>query len=147
VSVSTDLKSTGGRHLDLGGNINFITRIDSSRKFPLISDDALLDLVQQQTFKYFWDFGNPVSGMARERNSSGETVTSGGTGFGIMTIPVAINRNFITRADGLARMQKIVSFLKTTPRFHGAYSHWLNGTTGAVIPFSANDNGADLVET
>jgi hypothetical protein len=42
----------------------------------------------------------------------------------------------------------MVSFLKNTAqRFHGAYPHWLNGATGVVIPFSAKDNGADLVET
>ena len=131
-----------------GANVNFTTTIDSSRKFPVISDDSLLTLVQQQTFKYFWDFGHPVSGMARERNTSGETVTTGGTGFGIMTIPVAVNRNFITRADGLARVQKIVSFLKNNAQhFHGAFSHWMNGTTGTVIPFASNDDGADIVET
>jgi hypothetical protein len=45
-------------------------------------------------------------------------------------------------------MQTIVGFLKNTAqRFHGAYPHWLNGTTGVVIPFSTKDNGADLVET
>ncbi|RYG29318.1 MAG: beta-glucosidase, partial [Chitinophagaceae bacterium] len=100
-------------------------------------------------FKYFWDFGHPVSGLARERsNATPETVTSGGSGFGIMTIPVAINRNFITRAAGLQRMQTIVSFLKNkAQKFHGAFPHWLNGTTGVTVPFSAMDNGADLVET
>jgi hypothetical protein len=114
----------------------------------VISDDALLTLVQQQTFKYFWDFGHPVSGLARERNSSGETVTSGGSGFGIMAIVTGVSRSFITRADGLARMQKIVGFLKNTAqKFHGAFPHWLNGTTGVVIPFSAKDDGADIVET
>ena len=128
--------------------INLVTRIDSSDKFPQISDDALLTLVQKQTFAYFWDFGHPVSGLARERNSSGETVTSGGSGFGIMSIPVAINRGFISRAQGLARLQTIVAFLKNTAqKFHGAFPHWLNGTTGAAIPFGANDDGADLVET
>ncbi|HNP53260.1 MAG TPA: glucoamylase family protein, partial [Ferruginibacter sp.] len=97
---------------------------------------------------YFWDFGHPVSGLARERNSSGETVTSGGSGFGIMTIPVGISRGFITRAQGLARMQTIVSFLKNTAqKYHGAFPHWLNGSTGATIPFGTNDDGADLVET
>ncbi len=127
----------------------FITKIDSSRKFTVISDNALLDLVQQQTFKYFWDYGHPVSGLARERsNATPETVTSGGSGFGVMAIVTAINRGFITRSQGLTRIQTIVSFLKNiVPKFHGAFSHWMNGTTGVVIPFSINDNGADLVET
>ena len=148
ISVSTGLKSQANGSLQSAISLSFLTSIDSSDKFPIISDDALLTLVQQQTFKYFWDFGHPISGLARERNSSGDVVTSGGSGFGIMSIPVAINRNFITRAEGLVRMQKIVGFLKNTAqRFHGAFPHWLNGSTGVVVPFSTKDNGADLVET
>ncbi len=147
-TVTSTLKSAAGGDFVSSVNNSFITQIDSSRKFPVISDNALLNLVQQQTFKYFWDFGHPVSGLARERNTSGETVTSGGSGFGVMAIVTGINRNFITRTQGLARMQTIVSFLKNTAqKFHGAFPHWLNGTTGVVIPFSTKDNGADLVET
>ncbi len=148
LAATRDLKSIKGGALDVAKNYSFNTRIDSSYKFPVISDSALLDLVQQQTFKYFWDFGHPISGMARERNTSGETVTTGGTGFGVMAIPVAISRNFITRDQGLARMQLLVGFLKNTAqRFHGAYPHWMNGSTGIVQPFSQKDDGADLVET
>jgi hypothetical protein len=130
-------------------NKSFITKIDSSRKFPIISDNALLDLVQHQTFKYFWDYGHPVSGLARERsNATPETVTSGGSGFGVMAMVAAVNRGFITRAQAVTRLQTIVSFLKNTaPKFHGAFSHWMNGTTGTVVPFGTNDDGADLVET
>ena len=149
INVATGLKSAAGKDLSGFTSVNFNTTIDSSRKFPLISDDALLDLVQQQTFKYFWDFGHPTSGLARERsNGDNNIVTSGGSGFGIMSIITAINRNFVTRAEGLARMQKISGFLKNTAQtIKGAYPHWLNGTTGAIIPFSLKDNGADLVET
>lgn len=148
-SVSTALKSVTGKILVSRVDLDFFTAIDSTDKFPILTDNALLDLVQQQTFKYFWDLGHPVSGLARERsNGDNEVVTTGGSGFGIMAIVTAISRNFITRAQGLARMQTIVSFLKNTAqRFHGAYPHWMNGTTGAVIPFSTKDNGADLVET
>ena len=85
--------------------------------------------------------------MARERNTSGDIVTSGGTGFGIMAIIVAMERNFITRAEGVERLKKMVTFLEKADRFHGAWSHWLNGSTGRVIPFSPQDNGGDLVET
>lgn len=114
---------------------------------PVISDEALLTLVQQQTFKYFWDFAHPASGMARERNTSANLVTSGGSGFGIMAIIVGIERGFITRAEGVERLGKIVAFLEGADRFHGAWSHWIDGNTGDVLPFSANDNGGDLVET
>jgi hypothetical protein len=148
-SITNGLRSSTDGAFSPDVNENFITKIDSSRKFPVISDNALLDLIQQQTFKYFWDYGHPVSGLARERsNATPETVTSGGSGFGVMAIVTAVNRGFITRAQGLARIQTIVSFLKNTaPKFHGAFSHWMNGTTGAVVPFGTNDDGADLVET
>jgi len=147
-TVATSLSSAQNAKLTTSLTKNFVTQVDSTRKFSLLSDDALLDKIQQQTFKYFWDFGHPVSGLARERNSSGETVTSGGSGFGIMAIIAGINRSFITRAQGLARIQTITGFLKNTAqKFHGAFPHWLNGSTGVVIPFSQKDNGADLVET
>ena len=149
LAVLSGTKAKDGSAIDKQYGLSFSTRIDSSNKFPVVSDSVLLDIVQQQTFKYFWDYGHPVSGLARERSNSGsETVTSGGSGFGLMCIPAGINRNFITRSEGLQRMQTIVGFLKNTAqKFHGAFPHWLNGTTGTVIPFSTKDNGADLVET
>lgn len=126
----------------------FYTQLDSTFKFPALTDEELLTKVQEQTFKYFWDFGHPVSGLSRERNTSGNTVTSGGSGFGLMAIIVGIERGFITREQGIDRLETIVNFLANdADRFHGVWSHWLNGNTGVVVPFSANDDGGDLVET
>ncbi|MET4105111.1 glucoamylase family protein [Hymenobacter sp. UYP22] len=111
------------------------------------ADRALLNKVQEATFRYFWDYAHPVSGMARERTGSGETVTSGGTGFGVQAIVVASSRGWVTRADAVAHLTKICAFLGKAERFHGVWSHWLNGSTGAAIPFSQQDDGGDLVET
>lgn len=148
LTVSNNLLSSKGGTLQASFNVNLTTSIDSTNKFPTITDDQLLTLIEQQTFKYFWDFGHPTSGLARERNTSADVVTTGGSGFGIMAIVVAINRQFITRAQGLARMQTIVGFLKNNAQtFHGAFPHWMNGVTGVAIPFSTQDDGADLVET
>ncbi len=145
--ISSALTSISGKKFE-SYQLPFYTELDSSLKFPEISDEALLTKVQEQTFKYFWDFGHPVSGLARERNTSGETVTSGGSGFGLMGIIVGIERGFITREEGVARLNKIITFLdEESDRFHGAWSHWLNGTSGKVIPFSSDDDGGDLVET
>jgi hypothetical protein len=148
IRVATGLQSVKAGKLDIAAEIQFITSIDSSDKFPLLTDTQLLDTVQRRTFRYFWEFGHPVSGMSRERNTSGDLVTTGGTGFGIMSIVAAVNRNFITRSEGRDRILKISNFLITNcTRYHGAFAHWINGATGSTIPFSANDNGADLVET
>jgi hypothetical protein len=74
-------------------------------------------------------------------------VTSGGSGFGIMSLIVGMERNFINQQQGIDHMNKIVTFLEGADRFHGAWSHWINGNNGTVMSFSPNDNGGDLVET
>ena len=118
-------------------------------------DQKIFDEVQKATFQYFWDGAEPNSGLARERfhvdniypQNDKNIVTSGGGGFGVMALLVGIERGFITRAEGLARLDKILTFLETADRFHGAWPHWWNGETGKVKPFSKFDDGGDLVET
>jgi hypothetical protein len=120
-----------------------------------INDDSLFTLVQERTFQYFWAGAEPTSGAARERFHSDNIypendkhiITSGGTGFGVMAILVGIERNFITREQGVAHLEKLTSFLEKADRFKGVWPHWMNGETGKVKPFSPNDNGGDLVET
>jgi hypothetical protein len=120
-----------------------------------ITDDSLLTLVQYNTFQYFWDGAEPVSGLARERyhvdgiypENDMDVITSGGSGFGLMALLVGIERGFITREEGLERLQKNIRFLRSADRFYGAYPHWLYGKTGLTKPFSKKDNGADIVET
>ncbi len=147
--MSFDVGKNLGGFFNEGFTFTFTTRIDTLPKFPLISEDSLLTLVQKKTFGYFWDYGHPSSGLARERLGSGDVVTSGGSGFGLMGILVGIERNFITRQQGFERLNKIVNFLNSpsTNRFHGAFPHWINGSSGKVYPFSSKDDGGDLVET
>ena len=114
-----------------------------------MADEQLLTSIQEASFRYFWDFGHPVSGMARERFAlyDRQTVTTGGSGFGIMSIVVGVERGFVTRQAAAERVLKIVRFLQnTTTRYHGAWSHWINGETGASIPFGGV-TGGDIVET
>ncbi|WP_409552681.1 glucoamylase family protein [Allomuricauda sp. CP2A] len=120
---------------------------------PTITDEELLDLTQEETFKYFWDFAEENSGGARERyhpddpSRDAHVVTAGGTGFGLMAILVGIERGFISRTEGVERLTTLMDFLENADRFHGAWPHWINGSSGSVIPFSTMDNGGDLVET
>jgi len=145
-TISSNLTSQAGYSFD-GFSNSFYTGLDSIDKFPGISDEELIDLVQRQTFRYFWEFGHPLCGLARERNTSGDIVTIGGSGFGVMSLIVAMERQYITRDDGLTRLAQILHFLETCDRFHGAWPHWLNGATGKTVPFSTLDNGGDIVET
>lgn len=113
-----------------------------------MDDEALLDMVQRYTFRYFWDYGHPLSGLARERNNGNpDIVTTGGSGFGIMALIVGAERGWVSREAAVNRMIQIVSFLQLADRFHGVFPHWMDGASGNVVPFSQYDDGADLVET
>jgi len=117
-----------------------------------LDDDALLDLVQRQTFRYFWEFAHPVSGLARERSDLRpdyglETVTTGGSGFGVMAILAAAERGWVGRQDALEHLLRMVRFLLKADSYHGILPHFLNGETGQTIPFTRKDDGGDIVET
>lgn len=115
----------------------------------IMTDEEFLDMTQRAVFRYFWDYGDPNSGLARERWDGGKDLTNtiGGSGFGIMALLVGIDREFITRDQGTERMLKILNFLtNVAEKFHGVFPHWLNGNTGKVVKFGVQDGG-DIVET
>src|SRR5258706_850473 len=87
--------------------------------------------------------------MARE-NMPGDDriVATGASGFGIAALVVGVHRGFSTREEGVEHLTKIVGFLEHAQRYHGAWSHYMEGSTGKSMPvFGMFDNGGDLVET
>lgn len=118
----------------------------STREF---SDNELLTMLQEACFHYYWEGADPHSGMTRE-NIPGDDriVATGASGMGIAALIVGVDRGFITRAQGIERLTRIVNFLEHAQRYHGAWSHYMDGTTGKTMPvFGMFDNGGDLVET
>ena len=137
-----------------------------------LSDTALLELVQRQTFRYFWHGAHPVSGLALERSNTvlarhywdyineawdepnfsttdfgPDAAAIGGTGFGILSTIIAVERGWIGRDTAVKRLVKIADFLITADCYHGIYPHFMNGRTGKTIQFDRLDDGADIVET
>lgn len=129
--------------------------VDSASAFevkavvPAASDSVLLDMVQEYTLRYFTDFAHPQTGLARERSNdlNGDIVTTGGTGFGLMSLIVGAERGIITRERALEIIGRTVTFLENCEKFHGAWAHWYDGDTGKTFSFSQYDNGGDIVET
>ncbi|MCK4913959.1 MAG: hypothetical protein KAS69_05120 [Planctomycetes bacterium] len=136
----------------LDGEESATSRIVSATSYAM-TDEELLDSVQEAHFRFFWDYGHPVSGLAREAYNvntehTDDHCATGGSGMGLMAICVGIERGFVTRADAAERLLKILTFLEEdAERYHGAWAHWINGTTGETIPFSEYDDGGDLIET
>lgn len=114
-----------------------------------MTDDELLTMVQEASFRYYWEADEPHSGMARESQpGNDDMVAVGASGFGVMSMVVAAQRNFVPRAQIVDRLLKITGFLATADRYHGAWPHFLDGRTGHVMPvFGIYDDGADIVET
>jgi hypothetical protein len=118
-----------------------------------LTDTEALNMVQKDALKYFWDYAETNSKLARERyhtddpNFDSNIVTTGGSGFGLMTILVGVQRGFVNRDEAVTRLTTALTFLQNADRFHGAWSHWINGSTGHVVPFGTTDNGGDIVET
>lgn len=128
---------------------------DIERPLTFASDDAFLDFIQKTHINYMWDGAEKTSGLAPERThmdgvypeNDADVITTGGSGFGIAGLVVGIERGFIPRADGVARLHQIADYLAKSDRFHGVWSHWIYGPTGKVKPFGTKDNGGDLVES
>ena len=137
-----------------------------------LPDSVLLETVQRQTFRFFWHYAHPISGLARERDQSvkavyywdyineawdepnlsqpvfgSEDCAIGGTGMGILATIVAVERDWIDRDTAVRRINKICDFLLKADAYHGIYPHFMNGTTGKTVPFDRLDDGADIVET
>jgi hypothetical protein len=114
-----------------------------------MSDDELLTMVQEASFQYYWDGADPASGMARESiPGDPDLIAVGGSGFGIMAMVVGADRGFAQRDEIVDRMLHITAYLARADRFHGAWPHFLSGSTGHISTFfGLYDDGADLVET
>ena len=119
-----------------------------------LSDDQLLTLVQKQTYKYFYEGAEPISGLARERfhvdnvypQNDKDVIATGASGFSLMATIVAIERKFITKEEGFKHLKKGIDFLAKADRFHGVWPHWIL-PSGKAKTFGKNDDAGDLVET
>ncbi len=135
--------------LDLAGNESAPSPVSKHAATREFNDEELLTMVQEACFRYYWETGHPNAGLAPEVLPGDPNLLAlGGSGFGVMALLVAAEREFQPRAAVAERMLKIVRFLAGADRFHGVWPHFLDGDTGKPIPlFGKYDNGGDLVET
>jgi hypothetical protein len=114
-----------------------------------MSDDELLTMLEEACFRYYWEGADPHSGMALENIPGDDRVlATGASGFGIMALVVGVDRGFITREQGAERLNKITAFLERAPRYHGVWSHFMDGKEAKTLPvFDMVDSGGDLVES
>jgi len=105
-------------------------------------DNDFLDYVQQKTFNFFWTTQNPVTGLMLDRASNPGLCSIASLGFGLSSINVAVDRGWITRAQGRARVLTTLQFLWNLPQgggttgiagYRGWFYHFLDTTTGLRV--------------
>ena len=65
----------------------------------------------------------------------------------MIAIVVAVERGWVTRAEAVDQLLKMVKFLHLGAHFHGVLPHFMHGTTGAAIAFfSEGTTARDVVE-
>lgn len=135
--------------LDLAGNESAPSPVSTAASTRAFTDDELMTMVQEASFRYYWEAGHPVAGLAPEvLPGDANLLALGGSGFGVMAMLVGAERGFATRDAVAGRILKIVRFLERADRFRGVWPHFLDGDTGKAVPFFGKyDNGGDLVET
>src|SRR5262245_13055525 len=99
-----------------------------------LPDRELIDAVQRQTFRFFWEGAHSGSGLAPDRRATRDgpahdLVATGGSGFGVMALIVAVERGWIARAEAVERLARMVDLLRRATCYHGVFPHFLNGHT------------------
>ena len=115
-----------------------------------MTDDELLTMLQEACFRYYWEGAHPDSGMTRENLPGNDRiVATGASGFGVMALVVGVERGFITREQGVERLNKITD----VPGKSAALSRCMVALHGrknrrvAAGVFDVIDSGGDLVES
>lgn len=135
--------------VDFAGNEGKLSKAVKCKTTGEMTDEQLMDMVQEAQFRFYWEANDPHSGLSLE-NTPGHDymIATGASGFGMMTILVGVERGFITRDQAADRFLRITDFLTKAEKHHGAFSHFMDGRTGKTVPFfGPKDNGGDLVET
>ena len=121
--------------LDLAAQTS--SRATNAPAMPVLSpeDDQFLNDLEHASFQFFWDQGNPRTGMVKDRcnlrNDKGDAASIAATGFGLTALCIGDQRGFVSRTDALQRIFVTLRFLwKKLPNHRGFFYHFANPETG-----------------
>lgn len=116
-------------------------------------DDEFLEYVQQTSFDYFWYGANPANGLIPDRLPSASPCSIAAVGFGLTAIGIGIDHGWISRTQGLARVQTTLNTFFQGPQgseasgttgYKGWYYHFLDMNTGVrYAPYNSELSSID----
>jgi hypothetical protein len=102
-------------------------------------EEQFLDDLEHANFLFFWEQGNPQTGLIKDRcnvrtKDASVAASIASTGFGLTAICIAEKRGFVSHADARLRVLRTLSFLwHKLPTHRGFFFHFANINTGERI--------------
>src|SRR5207244_4525382 len=103
-------------------------------------DEALLEDLERRSFQYFWDQGNPRTGLVLDRTHTDGSATDenhravasiAATGFGLTALCIAAERRWVDPIAARERVRITLRFFdEHALQEHGWFYHWLDANTG-----------------
>jgi hypothetical protein len=128
------------RTVDISGQERHDSAMVSATPHAL-DDEAFLDLVQRTAFDYFWYEANSENGLIKDRSGDPSLSSIAAVGFGLSALTVGIDRGWISREAGRARVLTTLAFLRNSPQapepdatgYKGFYYHFVDMHTGRRV--------------
>jgi hypothetical protein len=118
-----------------------------------MDDDAFLDMVQQNTFRWFWDWTPHDTGLVPDRAPSLSFSSIAAIGYGLTAYPIGVERGWVARDSARERTLNTLQYLWEQPQgdarsgtagHRGHFYHFLTmdeGTRFATNELSSIDTG------
>ena len=103
------------------------------------ADNAFLDSLQHDTFRYFWETANPNNGLIPDRAPTPSFSSIAAVGFGLTTYLVGVERGYVTRKQAADRTLTTLRFFAGATQsaratgvsgYKGFFYHFLDMKTG-----------------
>jgi hypothetical protein len=98
-------------------------------------DERLLEEIQRGCFQYLWNEVHPASGLVRDRRYAA-VCSVAGVGFQLSSLPIGVERGWITRQQGQDRALSVLRTLsgRDDVRKFGVFLHFVDLESGGVLP-------------
>jgi hypothetical protein len=106
---------------------------------PALAGEALVNDLQERTFRYFWDLAGPENGLIPDRWPTPSFSSVAAVGFGLTAYPIGAEHSWITREQARDRVLLTLRFLAQAPQgpepagrtsYKGFFYHFLDMKTG-----------------
>jgi hypothetical protein len=138
-ALGATLATGGSASLSAGCSSSVLVGGDTALGLPALDSSALLDDLEQRSFRFFWDTADPATGLVPDRWPTPSFASVAAVGFALTSYPVAVQRGWVTREQARQRTLTTLEFLARAPQgpqargvagYKGFFYHFLDIASG-----------------